>query len=54
MRFLTSLIFALLIFSESYANNNLKDFFHKAFYYTPSKRMTLEEMSNHNWLKLST
>ena len=30
MRFLTSLIFALLIFSESYANNNLKFYTEKA------------------------
>ena len=31
-----------------------KDFFNKAFYYSPSKRMTLQQMINHNWLKLST
>lgn len=44
----------IVLMDELHFDNSLKDFFNKAFYYTPSKRMTLEEMSNHNWLKLST
>ena len=35
-------------------NNDLKDFFVKAFEFSPSKRITLDEMMNHNWLKVLT
>jgi len=35
-------------------DDDLKDFFTKAFVFSPSKRMTLDEMLNHNWLKVST
>jgi len=35
-------------------NDDLKDFFIKAFIFSPSKRITLDEMMNHNWLKVST
>ena len=35
-------------------NNDLKDFFIKTFEFSPSKRITLDEMMNHNWLKVLT
>jgi len=43
-----------ILMDELNFNDDLKDFFNKAFYYSPSKRMTLQQMVNHNWLKLST
>ena len=35
-------------------NDDLKDFFIKAFTFAPSKSITLDEMLNHNWLKVLT
>ena len=43
-----------ILMDELNFDDDLKDFFIKAFYYSPSKRMTLQQMINHNWLKLST
>ena len=34
--------------------NDLIDFLTKTLHYTPSKRMSLTEIKNHNWLKLIT
>ena len=35
-------------------SDDLIDFLTKTLHYTPSKRMTLNEIKNHNWLKLIT
>ena len=35
-------------------SDDLIDFLTKTLHYTPSKRISLEEIKNHNWLKLIT